>query len=124
VTSLKIFNKNTSQPSPKIEDDTELENTEDEITILKLEKEIVIYALNHIQQAETKDKINPDVTAFLKNKYSAQKQHLEKLINKKSMLVKLHKLEDKKDDLLKMFQNKLDEVNESIERIQEDLDKF
>jgi hypothetical protein len=123
VTSLKIFSKNKSSSS-KIADVTKKKDSEDELLILKLEKEIVSYALNLIQQEETEDKINPDKTAFLKNKYTTQKQHLQKLINKKSMLIKLHKLEEKKDDLLKMFQKKLDEVNENIEHIQEDLTKL
>lgn len=120
----KKISKNNSTSSIRIADATELKNTEDDIRILKLEKEIVSYALDRLHEVETEGKIIEDKRIFLKNKYTTQMRHLEELISKKEMLIDLHKLEEKKNNLMKTFQKKLDEISKSIDRIQEDMNSF
>jgi len=118
------ISKNTSKSSLRIADDAELKNSEDDIRILKLEKEIVNYALDRLNEVETEGKIIQDKRIFLKNKYTTQMRHLEELIRKKEMLIDLHKLEKKKNNLMVIFKKKLDEISKSIDRIQEDINSF
>lgn len=103
---------------------TEPKNPEDDIRIMKLEKEIVGYALDYINKAETEGKLNRDGRLFLKNKYLAQMGLLEELINKNEKLADLLKLEAKKGRLMKTFQERIDEISKSIESIQEELETY
>jgi hypothetical protein len=50
-------------------------------------------------------------------KYKDEMQGLEKGIEKKQMIIKLHDLEDTKASLVEMLHSKLDEINRNIENI-------
>jgi hypothetical protein len=109
------------EPSYKIVD---VRNAEDDVRILKLEKEIVSFALDHIDKAETEGKLNEEKILFLKNKYLSQERHLEKQIEKNEKIIDIHKLEEKKEQLMRTFQEKLDEITKSIEGIEQELEKY
>jgi hypothetical protein len=112
------------ESSYKIIDVTELRNAEDDVRILKLEKEIVSFALDHIDKAETEGKLNEEKRLFLKNKYLAQERHLEKQIEKKEKIIDIHKLQEKKEQLMRTFQEKLDKISKNIESIEQELEKY
>jgi hypothetical protein len=108
-------NKNTT---------TESFDTEEGIRMMKMEKEIVGYALDYIDKAETEGKLNEDGRLFLKNKYINQMGLLEKLINKNEKLADLKKLEEKKEQIMKKIQERIDEISKSIDSIKEDLESY
>lgn len=103
---------------------TEPKSPEDGVRIMELEKEIVGYALDYIDKAETEGKLNEDGRLFLKNKYLAQMGLIEEIINKNEKLADLQKLEEKKEQIMKTFQERIDEISKNIDSIQEDLESY
>ena len=99
-------------------------NPEDGIRMMKMEKEIVGYALNYIDKAETEGKLNEDGRLFLKNKYLTQMGLLEKLINKNEKQADFKKLAEKKEQIMKTFQERIYEISKSIDSIQKDLESY
>lgn len=112
--------KKVSTPVTRIESSSIIEDVErikNELRAMDVEKEIVGYALTRLYEAETEGKIAEKDRTQLLEKYKDEMQHLDKEIEKKQMIVKLHDLEETKASLVEMLHSKLDEINRNIEDI-------
>jgi len=103
-----------SEASTTVED---VEKIKVELRVMEVEKEIVAYALTRLYEAETEGKITDKDRKLLLTKYSEEMKHLDKGIETKQMIVKLHELEATKTDLVDMLHGKIDEINKNIEKI-------
>ena len=99
----------------------EVKEAEDVLRTLNVEREIVSYALTRLYEAEVEGKISEDERVLLVNKYKSQLHRLEEQIKNKELIVNLFKLEETKEDLVKMFKDKFDEITKNIENIQRNL---
>ncbi|MFH0896636.1 MAG: hypothetical protein V1850_01115 [Candidatus Bathyarchaeota archaeon] len=102
------------ESSPNAKD---VETIKNELRAMDVEKEIVGYALTRLYEAESEGNLAEKDRTQLFEKYKDEMQHLEKEIEKKQMIVKLHDLEETKASLVEMLNNKLDEITKSIEGI-------
>lgn len=89
----------------------------EDLRTLNVEKEIVSYALTRLYEAEAEGKITKDERISLVNKYKDEMKSLDTQIDRKQMIVKLHDLEGVQTELVKMFHEKLGEINKNIEDI-------
>ena len=101
--------------------ETSIEAVKEDLRILKIEKEIVGFALSRFDAAEAEGKITKDDRVHLLEKYSEEMQKLEKKIKRKELVIRLHDLENTQASLIQMFQDKLDELNSDIRQIQSSL---
>lgn len=115
--------KDVSIPSIKSRsiENLEVKEAENILRTLNVEREIVSYALTRLYEAEVEGKINEDERVLLVNKYKNQLQRLEEQIKNKELIVNLFKLEETKEDLVKMFKDKFDEITKNIDNIQKNL---
>ncbi len=97
---------------------TTAEAAKEDLRILKIEKEIVGFALSRFDAAETEGKITKDDRIYLFEKYGEEMKKLEKQIKRKELVIRLHELEKTQVNLIQMFQDKLDELNSGIKQIQ------
>ena len=120
----------TSQATPQPDKPTplfasvskqDLQTAEDDLRILSVEKEIVSYALTRLYEAQAEGKITDKDKEKLLGKYKQEMNALEKQVNNKQMIVRLHELETTQADLIKLFQEKFDELNRNIETIRSTL---
>jgi hypothetical protein len=95
----------------------DVQKAEEDLRILSVEKEIVSYALTRLYEAQAEGKITEKDKEKLLGKYKVEMTTLEKNINDKQMVVRLHELETTQADLIKLFQEKFDEINRNIETI-------
>jgi len=102
------------EPSLIIED---VEKIKNELRLMDFEKEVTGYALTRLYEAEAEGKITEKDRAQLLGRYRDEMQRLDKEIEKKQMIVKLHELEETKANLVEMFNSKLDEISRNIENI-------
>ena len=100
---------------------TNVEIAKEDLRILKIEKEIVGFALSRFDAAEAEGKITPADRVYLLEKYSQEMQTLEKTMKRKELIIRLHDLENTQTNLIQMFQEKLDELNRDIKQIQSSL---
>ena len=95
----------------------EADKAKEDLRILNLEKEIVSFALTRLYEAEAEGKITKDERIRLVNKYKDEMKNLDTQIDRKQMIVKLYELEGAQADLMRMFHEKLGEINKNIEDI-------
>ncbi len=94
-----------------------VEGVKGDLRVMDVEKEIVGYALTRLYEAEAEGRITPQDRTQMLGKYEREMQRLDKEIEKKQMIVKLHDLEETKASLVAMFHDKLDEISRNIEGI-------
>ena len=99
----------------------DVQRAEEDLRILSVEKEIVSYALTRLYEAQAEGKITEGDKEKLLGKYKDEMNGLEKQINDKQMVVRLHELESTQSDLVKLFQEKFEEINRNIENIRTSL---
>lgn len=94
-----------------------VEKLKRDLRLMDVEREIVGYALTRLYEAEAEGKITEQDRTQLLGRYENEMQRLDKEIEKKQMIVKLHDLEETKASLVAMFHGKLDEISRNIEGI-------
>jgi len=99
----------------------DVQKAEEDLRILSVEREIVSYALTRLFEAQAEGKITEKDKDKLLGKYKVEMSALEKQMNDKQMVVKLHELESTQADLIKLFQDKFAEINRNIETIRTNL---
>ena len=104
-------------PDPEVN----VEDAKEDLRVLKIEKEIVAFALSRFDAAEADGKITSEDRVYLHEKYSQEMQKLDKTIKRKELILRLHDLENTHTNLIQMFQKKLDELNRDINQIQSSL---
>ena len=110
------------KPLPETPDpEVNVEAAKEDLRILKIEKEIIAFALSRFDAAEAEGKITQEDRVYLLEKYTQEMQKLEKQIKRKELLIRLHDLENTQTNLIQMFQEKLDELNRNIKQIQSSL---
>jgi hypothetical protein len=98
-----------------------VEAAQEDLRILKIEKEILAFALSRFDAAEAEGRITQEDRVYLLEKYSQEMQKLEKTVKRKELIIRLHDLENTQTNLIQMFQKKLDELNRDIQQIQSSL---
>ncbi len=99
----------------------DVQKAEEDLRILSVEKEIVSYALTRLFEAQAEGKITEKDKDKLLGKYKVEMTGLEKQMNDKQMVVRLHELESTQADLIKLFQDKFEEINRNIDTIRSSL---
>jgi hypothetical protein len=99
----------------------DIEKIKSELRRMDIEKEITGYALTRLYEVESEGKITEKDRVFLLDRYSGEMQRLDKEIEKKNVIVKLHDLEETKASLINMIHTKLDEVNKNIDSLKNSL---
>jgi len=99
----------------------DVKTAEEDLRILSVEKEIVSFALTRLYEAQAEGKITEGDKTRLLAKYKEEMDKLEKNINNKQMVVRLHELETTQADLVRLFQEKFNEITRNIDTIRTDL---
>lgn len=99
----------------------DVQKAEEDLRILNVEKEIVSYALTRLFEAQAEGKITEEDKDKLLGKYKVEMTGLEKQMNDKQMVVRLHELESTQVDLVKLFQDKFEEITHNIDTIRSSL---
>jgi len=101
---------------------SQVNQAKEDLRILILEKEIVGFALTRLYEAEADGKITKDDQVKLLEKYGTEMKQLDKQITSKEMIVKLYELEGTQSELIQLFNNRLDEINQEIKTIRGSLE--
>jgi len=101
--------------------DLELENAQNELKTLRIERDIVSYALTRLFEAGVQGRIAQEERDRLISKYREDMKRLEGNIDERELVVSLHELENMQSNLLGMFQKRFDEISNRIEEIRSEL---
>jgi hypothetical protein len=76
-----------------------------------MEKEYLSSALTRVYEAEVQGRITKDEMQYITQKYRAQLQEVEERLLKAQMVVEVADLEDAKEELLSLVNNKVSQID-------------
>lgn len=95
----------------------EAEKAREELRILGLEQEILGDAIRKLYEAHAEGKITEDERELLAAHYKERMLTVKEAISKNESIVALHELEVMQEDLIKLFNERFDELNRKIEEL-------
>ena len=93
-----------------------------QLRILDVEREILSYGIRRIYEAQAEGKIDDKERDRLAQNYKARMREIKDSITEKESIVALHQLESMQDDLIKLFNDRFDEINKKIGGLRVNLD--
>ncbi|MGQ9507624.1 MAG: hypothetical protein ACUVTB_07225 [Candidatus Bathycorpusculaceae bacterium] len=95
----------------------EAAKAKEELRILSLEREILSDAIRRLYEAHAEGKITEEERERLAQTYKDRMMTVKEAIEKDEHLVALHELEAMREDLLKLFSERFDELSGKIEEL-------
>ena len=86
----------------------------DELRMLDLEREILGYAIRRLYEAQAEGKITEEERERLAQGYKDRMLRIKDMISRSESVVALHELETMQEDLVKLFDERFDEIDEKI----------
>jgi hypothetical protein len=85
-----------------------------ELRLLDVEREILSFGIRRIYEAHAEGKIDDRERDRLAQEYKAKMREVKDSMTEKESVVALHELESMQDDLIKLFNERFDEINKKI----------
>lgn len=85
-----------------------------ELSLLDVEREILSFGIRRIYEAQAEGKIGEKERDRLAENYKARMREIKDSITEKESVVALHELESMQEDLIKLFNDRFDEINKKI----------
>jgi hypothetical protein len=93
-----------------------------ELRLLDVDRGILSYGIRHLYEAQAEGKITEEERERLAKEYTQKMQSIKNSISKNESIVALHQLETMQDDLIKLFNDRFDEINKKIGGLRTNLD--
>jgi hypothetical protein len=85
-----------------------------ELRLLDVEREILSFGIRRIYEAHAEGKIDEKERDRLARDYKQQMREIKDSITEKESVVALHELESMQENLIKLFNDRFDEINQKI----------
>jgi hypothetical protein len=85
-----------------------------DLRLLDVEREILSFGIRRIYEAHAEGKIDEKERDRLARDYKKQMREIKDSITEKESVVALHELESMQEDLIKLFNDRFDEINQKI----------
>jgi hypothetical protein len=93
-----------------------------ELNLLDVEREILSFGIRRLYEAQAEGKINEKERERLADGYKQRMLEIKDSVAKNESVVALHELESMQEDLIKLFNNRFDEINNKIGSLRVNLD--
>jgi hypothetical protein len=93
-----------------------------ELRILDIEREILSYGIRRLYEAQAEGKLTDKEREQLAIGYKQRMLEIKDSINENESVVALHELESMQDNLIKLFNDRFDEINKKIGGLRVNLD--
>lgn len=100
----------------------EAKKAKEELTTLDLEREILSYAIRRLYEAQAEGKITEEERERLARGYKDRMMNIKEMISRNESVVALHELEAMEEDLVKLFSERFDEINQKVEDLRSHLE--
>ncbi|MGQ9565973.1 MAG: hypothetical protein ACUVT5_05445 [Candidatus Bathyarchaeales archaeon] len=95
----------------------EAEEAREKLRMLELEREVLSDAIRRLYEAQAEGKITERERDLLAERYKSRMLKVKNAIAKRQSVVALHELEAMQEDLVKLFNERFDELNAKIEEL-------
>ena len=93
-----------------------------ELRLLDVEREILSYGIRRLYEAQAEGKISEKERERLAQGYKQRMLEIKDFISENESVVALHELEGMQEDLIKLFNDRFDEINKKIGGLRVNLD--
>ncbi len=93
---------------------SDAQKSKKELRLLDVEQEILSYGIRRLYEAQAEGKLNEKEREQLAEGYKQRMLEIKNAINKNESVVTLHELEGMQEDLIKLFNDRFDEINKKI----------
>ena len=93
-----------------------------ELNLLDVEREILSFGIRRLYEAQAEGKISEMERERLADGYKQRMLEIKDSVAKNESIVALHELESMQEDLIKLFNNRFDEINNKIGSLRVNLD--
>jgi hypothetical protein len=93
-----------------------------ELNLLDVEREILSYGIRRLYEAQAEGKISEKERERLAEGYKQRMREIKESVAKNESVVALHELESMQEDLIKLFNDRFDEINNKIGSLRLNLD--
>ena len=90
------------------------QKSQKELRVLDVESEIVSFGIRRLYEAQAEGKITEEERERLAKEYKLRMNEIKGAITENESVVALHELESMQDNLLKLFNDRFDEINKKI----------
>lgn len=97
----------------------EVKDAKDKLRIMDIEREILSYAIRRLYEVHAEGKITEEERDRLCQKYREDLERIKDEISRGESIIALSELEKMQEDLLKLFNERFDELNRRIEELRE-----
>ncbi len=94
-----------------------VEEARNKLRILEIEREILSYAIRRLYEAQAEGRISEEERDRLAQKYKEDMKRINEEISRGQSIIALNELERMRDDLLKLFNQRFNELNRRIEEL-------
>ncbi len=133
---MRSRRKKTSEEPPQVPEADELlslrpertvtpfdaQKSRKELRLLDVEREILSYGIRRLYEAQAEGKISEKERERLAQGYKHRMLEIKDSISKNESVVALHELESMQEDLVKLFNDRFDEINNKIGSLRVNLD--
>jgi hypothetical protein len=95
----------------------EAAQAKEELKMLELEREILSDTIRKLYEAHAEGKITEEERELLAKRYKSRMMKIKDAITRKESIVALHELETMQEDLMKLFNERFDELSRKIEEL-------
>ena len=100
----------------------EAKKARDELRMLDLEREILSHAIRRLYEAQAEGKISEEERERLAQGYKDRMLQIKDMISRSESVTALHELETMQGDLIKLFNERFDEINEKVANLRSSLE--
>jgi hypothetical protein len=100
----------------------EAQKSKKELRLLDVEREILSYGIRRLYEAQAEGKISEKERERLSEGYKQRMLEIKNSVSKNESVVALHELESMQEDLIQLFNNRFDEINDKIGSLRINLD--
>jgi hypothetical protein len=98
------------------------QKSKNELRLLDVEQEILSYGIRRIYEAQAEGKLSDKEREMLARDYKKRMREIKNSIDENQSVVALHELESMQDNLIKLFNERFDEINQKIGGLRTNLD--
>jgi hypothetical protein len=98
------------------------QKSKNELRLLDVEQEILSYGIRRIYEAQAEGKLSDKEREALARDYKKRMREIKNSIDENQSVVALHELESMQENLIKLFNDRFDEINQKIGGLRTNLD--
>lgn len=101
---------------------SDAKKAKEELKTLDIEREIHSYAIRRLYEAQAEGRITEEDRDRMARGYKDRMMSIKEMISRDESVVALHELEAMQEDLVKLFSERFDEINDKVEDLRSHLD--